>query len=447
MMANKQDILRSGFIPSLICALSLLFISPAPFPRDATPSSLPEIRVRLVDGANLKRRIANATVVIGHSDGSVFSVGKTGENGEITFNYPPVNATITAALSYRDYADGHTLKQSVEVYYDVTVPALTIPMDTGRGPLAGTVTLQVGNVLPGVTICQVQYGGSRQDIPITGGRGSAVLDVYREDFQNDGKLLFMLWGMDADNNLLGYGTVPDQAFITGMTIQAAISRKDFGSYTFDLLHIPDTAKAYLRSIIYERKGIYHYSDRKSPSTIVANPIPASLNVQTIPDAGESYCHLVELYLDSGHDGSLKSLMQMKKIQPRPSNQHFDFLQTPAVPYNLKVTASGTARPSFSWEGRHSAADEMYLYFFTDDQKNSYGLHFPPSRSTVTFPQLPDKTDSYRPAKMTFLDLQLNVDNYDFIEGWRDYLSKIDQFVSGTFSLPLQYNRETTKTHP
>ena len=447
MTTDKQTILRAGLIPSLICALSILFIPPPLPPKDAALSPHPEIRVRVVDGTGLKGRVAGATVVIGNADGSVFSTGKTDAKGEVTFQNPPVDAIVTASASYIDYADGQISRQSLEAYYNVNVTALTIPLDTGRGPLAGKVNIDIVTGIPGVAICQIQYGGFRKEFQIKDGRASATLDIYREDFQNDGKLSFLLWGMDAEYNLLGYGTVPDQNFTDGMTIPALVNRTDFVSYNFELSHVPETARSYYRSVLFEEKGIYSYSYRKNSSPLLADPIPSSVSVQTIPNAAESYCHLVELYTERKADGSGKSMLQMKKIQPAPTNQSFDFNQVPVPPSNPKVTGSGTATPVFEWTGTHTAADEMYIYFITDDHRSTYGLHFPPSRRTVVFPKLPDTLASFRPAKLMFDDFQLHVDNYDFIEGWQDYLTKIDQFVSGTFSLPRKYHRETVQTHP
>jgi len=446
MMTNKQSILRSGFIPSLICALSIFFV-PAPLPpKDAVLSANPEIRVRVVDGASLTRRIAGALVVVGNADGSIFATGKTDANGEINFQNPPVDAIVTAAVSYTDYTD-RTARQSLETYYNVNVAALTLPIDTGRGPLAGTVNIDIATEIPGIVVCQIQFGSVRKEIQTKDGHASATTDIYRGDFQNDGKLSFLLWGMDSEYNLLGYGTVLDQTFTDGMSIHALLNRKDFNSYTFKLVNIPETARSYYRSILFEEKGIYSYSFRKDSSPLLADPIPSSVRVQTIPNAGKSYCHLVELYTGRQPDGSGKSMLQMKKIQPTPSNQSFDFYQTPIIPSNLKVTDSGTATPAFEWTDANSSADEMFIYFVTDDHKSAYGLHFPPSRKTVLFPKLPDQLASFRPAKLMFNDFQLNVDNYNFIEDWQDYLTKMDQFVSGTFSLPRQYQRETVQTHP
>jgi hypothetical protein len=444
---NQKTILRSGFIPSVICVLTLLLVPPSPSPKDALSPSIPEMRVRIVDVVGLKRPVAGATVVLGRADGSIVASVKTGETGEVTFKDPPVDAIVTAAANYMDYADFHIMKQSVEAYFDVNVAALTIPIDVGRGPIIGKMNVDVASAIPDVAFCQIQYGGSRQEVLLKEGRASVTLDIYRSDLQNDGKLSFILWGMDAEYNLKGYGILADQIFKDGVTLQASLNLLDFRRYTFGMAHVPKKAKSFYSSILFEKKGIFNFSYRKNSSPLAVTPMPTSVQVQTIPNVGDSYCHLLEVYTESSWAGSGKSMLQMKKTQPAPSEQLFNFQQVSAVPTNLKVKGSGTSTPSFSWDGIQSSVDEVYIYFFTENEKTTYGLHFPPSRNTVAFPQLPDEIASFKPAKLPFDDFQLSVDRYDFIEGWRDYLTKTDRFVSGTFSLPPRYNRETSQTHP
>jgi hypothetical protein len=103
-----------------LCALLGIFMSIffSGCSDDGNPGSL---RVRVVNEGG--QEIADATVVLGNSDGSMITYGTTDATGIVRFQNPPNNATVTAGIHCQAYSRTYYYLAAA---YDVNISELTL---------------------------------------------------------------------------------------------------------------------------------------------------------------------------------------------------------------------------------------------------------------------------------------------------------------------------------
>ncbi|MEK7851954.1 MAG: hypothetical protein AAB275_08715, partial [Deltaproteobacteria bacterium] len=177
-----------------------------------------------------KSPISGATVVLGDSTGAMISYSTTDGSGETTFTGPPANATVTAAVSSDN---GTETLYSLKTLYDVNLSEVTINLDKASASLR-TVSVNVTSSIVEVNYWEV-YGG---DGYITGDAIDNPVDIniIQPNIQSDGKVSFFAVGYDVNGNPVGYGTLLDQSFTDGMTID--INKSDLSTASFNMTNIP-----------------------------------------------------------------------------------------------------------------------------------------------------------------------------------------------------------------
>lgn len=383
----------------------------------SSPKAAP-IAVTVSD--QLSQAFPGVTVVLGDGNGAMKEYGTTDSNGQITFAAPPANATVTAAASCL-YSGAATTTYSLDVRYDVNGP-VTLSLDSCPGyagfaapsgpSTLGTVTVNVTNVLSNVVDNEIlnkqKFGGYPSLITTQ----TITIDPY--DIQKDGKFSIIVIGNDAGGNPVGYGALLDQTFTDGMTVDITVDQP-MSFIQYQLSNIPATA-TYLNSGIIQRrteKGTaYSLGIANSFSSV---PSSATINVPYIPGLGDQFDYSVNMEVTSpwAESRSLQSLCYQGAAAL--SDQSFDFNAALSAPSNLTVTGENTATPTLSWTGVDSGSTQFsvwanmrtsslsYLYFSLDD--------LPLSRTSITFPELPDSLAAFRPVGIEVFGV-----NTDAIDG-------------------------------
>jgi hypothetical protein len=418
-----------------ICAIIGLFISISYWgcSNDGNPSLL---RVRVVNSDG--KKIAHSTVVLGNPDGSMVTFGTTDANGMIRFQNPPDNATVTAATdcqtqSYHYY--------SLAVTYDVNMSEVTLTLfDCSGGSGYGTLNVNITDGISGIDFREVTVGG------LTYGRDSHTisLPVFPDFYQSDDKISVVTVGYGADDNPVGYVLLLDQTFYDGMTVDVTIHKTDFGYIEYIMQNVPQSVIRYVLSNPMTRKGAdtYVFGVWDDP------PVPSSVTIPYIPDFGESYRFIANLYLDSDGDGTSDSEIGIHKKSETESNQIFDFSKTPQIPANLTFSMTKPGCPTVSWSGSDVSSQFMNVSFSSylsspDQSYYAYSLTLPPSRTSIGFPELPETLAAFRPTGYENLDIYTY--KYDIYSGYDDYLKKTDMYYSGTYKEPSELLFTFSKT--
>lgn len=389
---------------------------------ETTQAAPPSLRVRVVDESE-KTTLPGATVVLGDGTGAYITSGTTDANGVATFANPPANATVTAAMT--NYPTS-----SLNVVYNVNVSAITVSLKgIRRAHDLGTATVNVEPAIGPVDHWRVFPGGGTYG----GATLTATVHVNQDDIQTDGKVSFVALGYDANGNLIGYGTLLDQTFASGMNVTVWLTQTELTGITYTLSNIPANAKELAAEIWMQRKGgndIGLYKD-------LSPPLPGSVGLSAIPGYADMFEHWVDLNLDQDGDGNSESEYNIWKVGATAGNQSFDFAQSLAITSNLTITGAGTARPTLAWTGSDPNADEVEFRIIYSDGVNYYDYYLtaPSSSTSIVFPQLSASLAGFAP---TWIDLSTNleVSNFDLdaVTGYDAVLTAFDQVVGGTFSL-------------
>ncbi len=386
------------------------------------------LRVRFV--GNSKATVPNATVVLGDSNGVMIATGTTDVNGEYTFNNPPANATVTTARSCV-YASGGTSK-IITVIYDVNVPAVSLTVCDIALTALGTITVNVTNTLGTVTQNKVYIGGDSYWV------GSLITQqtytVYQNHLQSDGKISIVVLGSDSNGKPVGYGALLDQTFVNGMSVDITVNQP-MSYVQYQLTNIPNTGTDIgdLISLWKKNTGV-GFSDY-----LTSTATSTTINVPYLPGFADEIRYDAYVYLDQNSNGLTDAMFwsTIFGVTAAPSNQSFDFSQMPVIPSNPVVSyGTGTATPTFSWSGIDANSVVTFGSAYTiNSDSGEINLHFnvSPTRTSIVFPQLPDALAAFRPAGFGNFDVS-NI-TYSCFSGYADYLTKMDQYVSGTWSIP------------
>ena len=395
------------------------------------------LRVKVVDGNYL---VPNTTVVLGDSTGAMISSGSTDSNGEYTFSNISANATVTAASICHDVISGITLTYySLDIRYDVNVPAITLQATCSAShTVLGTMTVNVTNSLSGVWPNRIMFGKQSIDSPLI---TQQTYTVYKDDLQADGKLSIVVTAGNAYEEMKGYGTLLDQVFTEGMTVDIDVDQlMSYIQYTF--LNIPAAAKNIGGMISFGRKG--QPIQTQVAEYISSGQSSTTINVPYIPGFRDTVDYIAvyspEVVLGNNNYsiGTVNQFIGHKGVTSTvPSNQSFDFSAMPVIPSNITVsTATGTATPTISWSGVDPNAAEIWGSALISSQNGPLVLSFKalPTRTSILFPELPDSLVALRPIGV-INEIEINNDTDDLYTGYDDVLTKEDQFFGGTWAFP------------
>ncbi len=364
------------------------------------------LRVRVVDNSNTNyTSVPNATVVLGDSNGAMVTYGTTDANGELTFSNPPANATVTAATSCMP-ASGHW---DYEIYtmYDVNSSAVLVSGCNTLSPL-GIIKLVVTNPTTSYPNNKILVGGSDNDYSyymyVYGGLSSAqTFTVYSTDIQSDGELSIVVLGQDSNYRTGVYGAALDLSFVSGMTVTVAVDQP-VSKIQYNITSVPDTVTSIFNQIsMYRKDQTVSLSDRYVTSSATSTIV----DMAYVPGFSTNQWYFASISLDRDGNGSDDAFLSSgtSQVSEAPSNQNFDFSQMPVIPDSLAVSyATGTARPTFSWNGADGNAMISTGQAFA---ANSYSWIFsfvaPPTRTSIIFPELPDTLAAFRPVGITWYE--------------------------------------------
>jgi hypothetical protein len=409
-----------------LCALLGIFMSIffSGCSDDGNPGSL---RVRVVNEGG--QEIADATVVLGNSDGSMITYGTTDATGIVRFQNPPNNATVTAGIHCQAYSRTYYYLAAA---YDVNISELTLMLyDCSEGDY-GTLNVNVADGLSGIDYREVTVGG----LTYGGDSHSFSFGIGSYFFQSDGKFSLVAVGYDANDQPVGYGLLLDQTFSDGMTVDVTIDKTGFGQIEYLMKNIPQSAMRYILANPITRKG----ADTYVFSIWGEAPVPASVTIPYILDFGESYRFTATLDIDRDGDEITDSEIGIVRKSLTQSNQTFDFSKTPLIPTDLTFSMTKPDCPTISWNGGDASA--QFVGIFLSDSSTapvksyfSYSFVLPPSRTNIVFPELPETLAAFRPTGYQGLDISTY--NYDIYSGYDDYLRKTDMHYSGTYEEPAE----------
>lgn len=374
------------------------------------------LMVKVVNDAD-KSPISGATVVIGDSTGAMISYSTTDGSGEITFTDPPANATVTAALSGDN---GTGTLYSLKTLSDVNISEVTINLDKVAASL-GAVSVNVTSSIAGVDYWEV-YGGDEYVVGYADNPISGTVNVIQSNIQSDGKVSFVAVGYDADGNPVGYGTIRDQTFTDGMTVDIDINT-DLSTIAFNMSNIPTTAISFEGEVDMGRKEAA-FIDPFWENVLA--PIPSIVTTSVIPD------EYGDLFRYEAWVNMADSAYHFSKNSAILGNQTVDWGTFPAIPSNLAMTNAGTARPTLSWSESDSAADYVKLWIRYDNDASTssyrYSIEAPTTKTSIVFPELPESLYQFRPAWIDSFEAG-NIET-DIASGYDDSLVKYGQYISG-----------------
>lgn len=391
------------------------------------------LKVKVENWHNAK--VPNATVVLGDSNGLLITYKTTDSNGEATFNNPPANATVTAANSCV-YSGSTNTNYGLDIEYDVNVAIVTLSVnDCYANSTLPSVNVKVTNIPAGASSISIQPRGYSSSI--TGSNASATINIYPDDLQSDGKVSFVAIANDSSGRSLSYGVQADLTVVSGMTVTIA-ANQTLSAVHYQINNIPSTAKN-ISPWMQAMRKVSSFSV-SSWQNLVTSGTSTTVAVTFIPAFGDTFAYGVNLNLDQNGNGTNDSYQSIYIWgATAPADQTFDFSQMPVIPSNLTVTGSGTATPTLTWSGTDASSYMQYISMnisttvtTTYNQLySSSGLS--PTRTSVTYPQLPDSLAAFRPTAVTYFSV--GNDRSNMFTDYADYQAKIEQYNNGTWTPP------------
>ena len=361
-------------------------------------------------------RVPDATVVLGDSNGAMKAYGVTDEDGQITFEKAPADATVTAAITCLR-SGSTTTTYSIEVEYDVN-GSVVLSLDNcadvlsifppvippGDLPL-GTVTVNVTSIPGNVTRNQISVG--RQAFA---GYGSLItrqtVTLTENDLDSDGTFSIIVIGRDVHSSTIAYGILLDQAFTDGMTVDIPMEPMSF--VQFQISNIPTTAVAFYPSMYAYRSGKQGFWSDYHRYPLSSAPTSTTIDVAYIPGLGDDISYQIQVELDQDHDGTADSYQSLSlgSSVGAPSNQRFDLRNALPAPF-VTVTGADTATPTLSWSGVDPAATTIYMGASLRSSTTAWylGLNNPMrSRTSIRYPELPDSLAAFRPNTVDYFSV-------------------------------------------
>jgi hypothetical protein len=282
---------------------------------------------------------------------------------------------------------------------DVTVPAAL-----------RTITLNVTNAFDGVVRNEVLNKPSLSSGASLITQQTITLDSY--DVQPDGKVSLIVIGKNAAGIPVAYGALLDQTFTDGMTVNVTVDQP-MSFIQYDFTNIPATANFLCSWIIQAR------TDKESAYSLgVCNGFSSvsapTVSVPYIPGLGDRFDYGVNLEVTLPDAASRSSQILRYIGLSSISDQNFDFNTALSAPLNLTVTAADTERPTLSWTGVDPATEQFHVYAEMRLSSSSYfylGLdNLSLTRTSITFPELPDSLAEFRPAAVTLFGVSTSNDD-------------------------------------
>lgn len=215
----------------------------------------------------------------------------------------------------------------------------------------------------------------------------------------DGKLSIIVTGLDATGKSIAYGALPDQTFVDGMTVNITVDQP-MSFVEYQVTNMPAATKNLYLSIFHSSTGP-EFLSWSNGFALSSAPTSTTVLVGYIPGLGGQFRYGVGAYLDQNQNGFTDAMQYIYfGGSIVPSNQVFDFSQALPVPSNLAVSGANTATPTFSWSSVPGVTDinvmtvvqlpsNPHFYFWPQ--------HMSPTRTSITFPELPDSLAAWRPA--------------------------------------------------
>jgi hypothetical protein len=356
----------------------------------------------------------DVTVVLGDSNGAMKTYGTTNAAGQITFADPPANATVTTAYSCLQTGTTTTI-YSLDTRYDVNGPvALQLAACSASSdvPAAGfgTVTINVTNTINGITQNEISTSNGQLIGYSPSVITQATVSIFPFDLQSDGKLSLVVIGRDANNTAIGYGALLDQTLIDGMTINIAVD-KPMRSVQYQITNIPATATSLCPSLPQLRtgKGFFPNINCRSLSSAETS---TTISVPYAPGLGDQFIYgvSVDTYRYSGNSNPFDSHQYIGITGPFatvPSDQILDLSRMLSAP-SIVISGASTSTPTFSWSNVDLGATDTSLFaeFRLPSAAYLYVNLYNVSRTrtSITFPELPDSLAAFRPTGVGFVSL-------------------------------------------
>ena len=360
-------------------------------------------------------KLPDVTVVLGDSNGAMKTYGTTNAAGQITFTDPPVNATVTTAYScLQSWAT--TTIYSLDSRYDVNGPValqLATCSVSSDVPAAGfTITINVTNAINGIAQNEISTSNGRLIGYSPSVITQATASIYPVlDLQSDGKLSLVVIGRDANGTAIGYGALLDQTLIDGMTINIAVD-KPMGSVQYQITNIPATATDLCPSLTQVRTGKGFFFSNINCRSLSSAETSTTISVPYAPGLGDQFIYgvYVDTYRYDGNGSSFDSHQYIGITGPFatvPSDQILDLSQVLSAPA-LVISGATTSIPTFSWSNADPGATatslsaQLLLPSAASLYVNLYNVSR--TRTSITFPELPDSLAAFRPTGVGFVSL-------------------------------------------
>jgi hypothetical protein len=370
-------------------------------------------------------QVAGVTVVLGDSNGVMKTYGTTNAAGQIAFTDPPANATITAAHSCLQSGETDTI-YSLDTHYDVNglvaLNVITCPGSSNAYPDgSGTVTINMTNVLDGITQYELITIGQPLIGPVMLLATQATVTITPFDLQSDGKLSLVVVGRDANGTAIGYGALLDQTFVDGMTVNIAVNQP-MGSVQYHISNVPATAASLCPEILQVRTGKGSLFFMHDCLSLSSGTTSTTVAVPYMPGIGDQFMYEVSVnayQYDANNRFSDSDQFIGINGPPAavPSDQMIDLSQALAVP-SLVVSGETTSTPSFSWSGVDPDTVDTQLHTILSLPSgallffNIYGISS--TRTDITFPELPDSLAEFRPTGVVSAGLETSADTAELL---------------------------------
>ncbi|MBI5639417.1 MAG: hypothetical protein HZA17_03230 [Nitrospirae bacterium] len=413
-----------GLKALLLIACVTLFVSCGSCDNAKTSASGLTVRVL----SYLRAPVPNVSIVLGDNNGSLISVAETNAAGEVHFDAPPTDATVT--IAWQDTGGG---ARSLISFYDVNTPFVVVAGKVPFSPLDSKNILGSATIKANNTIGAAHWalsGGSFPYMPLpTSPVTPVTVTITDKDLQNDGKVSFVVIGFDLQGNPVGYGTLLDQEFTDGMSLNLAIDKTDFLTARSTILNFPGSTANLSGTVSLQRKGASLVSIQSKSVTDKGR----NIYLKYIPDFADK----VTTEISNSAGGVLYSLGLFSETV---SDLAFDFADALPAPSNVKITDAGTDKATISWGGIDTESDAVHIFASPKDADvpSFYEIYAPPWRNSVILPHLPDSLAAFRPTG--FKSITVNNYDYDFISGYKEFIDKKMQGNSWTWPASGSYRR-------
>jgi chitodextrinase len=359
--------------------------------------------------------VKGVTVVLGDSTGAMASPTSyqvTDASGDVVFANPPADATVTFARSAQSKWNPSMTNYVMQTYYNVNRSTIAIQFNDNGIPWSsiGTASITVNNNISAVNwrIFPNWGWGSPSQNP-------ANVNIYQADIQSDGKVSFVVLGVDANWDVIGFGTALDQTFTSSMNPTINLNQTTFSTVNHTVANVPNTAMGV---------SCNTSQSQKNGQDIWVDSFAASIAGTTtcvgraVPGYGDSLSYEYSIGLDKNSNGTEDAYYGAWKGYTTAAFAAWPIDLNTFPPILAGATISGgSPRPTLSWTGSSTGADDIYgSLFYTNNTTSQYEYQFdaPPSRTSVQFPQLPDSLAAFIPTWIGNSGVSFSLENDDLV---------------------------------